>query len=50
MMKELASRAIMFAYSWRLDYLNPIVGGIFDVCAPHLLGPLDIRRVGRPHP
>jgi hypothetical protein len=44
MMKELASLTAMFADSWRLDYRNPIVRGIFDVCAHHLLGPLDVRR------
>ncbi|MGF6768642.1 hypothetical protein P3T18_001112 [Paraburkholderia sp. GAS199] len=49
MMKDLASLTAMFADSRRLDYRNPIVRGVFDVCANYLLGPLDVRRVGRPH-
>jgi hypothetical protein len=37
----------MFAGSWRLDYRNPFVRGIFDICANHLLGPLDVRKASR---
>lgn len=43
MMKELTSLTLMFADSWRLDYRSPIVRGIFDVCADHLLRPFDVR-------
>jgi hypothetical protein len=50
MMKELTSLTAMFFDSWQLDYRNPIVRGIFDVCAHRLLGPLDIRREGKHRP
>lgn len=43
-MKDIAFLTRMFTDSWRLDYRSPIVRTIFDVCAHHLLGPLDVRR------
>jgi hypothetical protein len=49
-MKDLAFLTRMFTDSWRLDYRSPIVRSIFDVCAHHLLGPLDVRRDSRHRP
>lgn len=49
-MKDLEFLARMFTDSWRLDYRSPIVRSIFDVCAHHLLGPLDVRRDTRHRP
>ncbi|MEW6346471.1 MAG: hypothetical protein AB1704_38040 [Pseudomonadota bacterium] len=43
-MKDPAYLSNLFTDGWRLDYRNPVVRGIFDVCASHLLGPLDVRR------
>ncbi|SDI83781.1 hypothetical protein SAMN05216466_13731 [Paraburkholderia phenazinium] len=37
----------MFTDGWRLDYRSPIVRCIFDVCAHHRLGPLDVQRESR---
>ncbi|WP_175773467.1 hypothetical protein [Paraburkholderia phenazinium] len=42
-MKDLAHLTNLFTNGWRLDYRSPIVRGIFDVCASHVLGPLDVR-------
>ena len=43
-MKDPTYLANLFTDGWRLDYRNPVVRGIFDVCANHLLGPLVVRR------
>ncbi|WP_175772507.1 hypothetical protein [Paraburkholderia phenazinium] len=42
-MKDLAFLTRMFTDGWRMDYRAPVVRGLFDVCADHLLGPLDVR-------
>ena len=40
----------LFTDGWRLDYRNPVVRGMFDVCAHRLLKPSISRRQERRKP
>lgn len=49
-MNDLTFLSRLFTDGWRLDYRSPVVRGMFDVCAHHLLKPSISRRQERRGP